>query len=806
MGLFDLLDNPIVLWALGLVALLFVYRFVADRVRVRVPGGGFSAQDLASHALGPRWAERKLERQIETLKKQDNYLAAGKLLEDHERYAEAAEAYVEGQEYWAAAATYERMGRAERAAELYLQAGDHKKSAALFTSAGKPARAAALFLEKGNSLEAARLFALAGQWGTAAELYEKSGYPLRAAEAWDKDGKPLKAAENYEKHFMENVSFSTTYSATATPSKEQQSALLAGRLFVKAGALDRAVTAFGKGGYHKEAAETLLELGQPKRAAELFLRAEDNERAAAAFDAAGESVRAATLRGEAAFKADRHAEAAAFFLAGRDYLRAAELYESIGMMAEAAHAYEVGESWAAAGGVYLRAGLEERAAAAYERAGEFETAASLYEKRGQLEKAAELFGRAGRTFKSGEAAARAGDPEKAIALLQRVAASDEHHREATELLARLFIETGRPALARERVAKALGGEGVGQGNLDLYYWLALAEAAAGRRDEALSIFKGIQAEDLGFRDVTARVAALASTAPSAPLAPPAPAPAAAPAPAPAAAPNAAAPGASAAPAPASPAQPPSASLRAPRFVPREEKARGPLGTVFRGEDLTDGRSVAMRIIPRDLLADRELLSALAADLKAAAAFSHPNVVKVIAFMEWQGQRCVVTEWVEGRNFAEAIASGRRLGFQQVHALGRVGAQVLGQLHGRGIVHGSVRPSNVMVASGVIKLADLGLGRLALAHPRAGSYHSPEGGLTPADDLYSLCGVLYHLLTGVHPGTQPQGAAMPLPSQLAPGVPEAMDKLLLRGLHPRPELRPDSAEALLRELREMVKIG
>jgi hypothetical protein len=48
--------------------------------------------------------------------------------------------------------------------------------------------------------------------------------------------------------------------------------------------------------------------------------------------------------------------------------------------------------------------------------------------------------------------------------------------------------------------------------------------------------------------------------------------------------------------------------------------------------------------------------------------------------------------------------------------------------------------------------------------------------------------------------------MPLPSQLASGVPEAMDKLLLRGLHPRPELRPESAEALLRELREMVKIG
>jgi len=67
-------------------------------------------------------------------------------------------------------------------------------------------------------------------------------------------------------------------------------------------------------------------------------------------------------------------------------------------------------------------------------------------------------------------------------------------------------------------------------------------------------------------------------------------------------------------------------------------------------------------------------------------------------------------------------------------------------------------------------------------------------------------VMYHLLTGTHPLSQPQGVGLPLPSQLAPGVPEAMDKLLIRGLHPRPELRLGSASDVLRELRDMVKIG
>jgi len=785
--LFGLLDNPYVPWVVGLGALLLGYRFLADRLRLRIPGVP-SSKDLLSRILGPRFAEKKLEREIARLKKQDNHLAAGKLLEDSGRLAEAAEAYVEGREYWAAASTLEKLGRAERAAELYLQAGDHKKGAALFTSAGKPARAAALFLEKGNNLEAARLFGLSGQWTTAAELYEKSGYPLRAAEAWEKDGKPLKAAEAYEKHFMENVSFSTTYSSTA-PTAENKTALQAGRLFEKAGQLDRAVTAYSKGGYHQQAAEALLRLGQPGKAAELFLRAEDHERAAVAFEQAGDIVRAATLRGEKAFKADRPAEAAAWFVKGGDYLRAAELYESVGMMAEAAGAYEAGESWAAAGSVYIRAGLESRAAAAYEKAGELETAATLYEQLGEVARAADLYGRAGLSFKSGAVSARAGEREKAIALLQRVVPGDENHRAATELLARLFIETSRPALALERVRKAIAGEPISAANLDLYYWMALAHEAAGARAEALAQLKQIQAEDLQFRDVNERAARLSVAVPAT-AAPPAPAPA------------------PTAPVASAPAAVPVAApvARAPRFVPKEEIARGPLGAVWRGEDTADGRGVAMRMIPAALVAPAGLLPALTADLKVASQVSHPNLVKVIAFMEWKGERCLVTEHVAGRNFAEAIASGRRLGFQQVHALGRIVAQVLGVVHGKGLVHGSVRPSNVMVAAGVIKLADLGLGRLAQSVNAPPSYHAPEGGLGAAEDLYALSAVMYHLLTGTHPLSQPQGVGLPLPSQLSPGVPEAMDKLLLRGLHPRPELRLASADDLVRELREMVKFG
>ena len=220
--LFDLLDNPYVPWVVGLVRpvpRLPLPRGPPAPPRARRRPAG---EDLVSRVLGPRFAEKKLEREVARLKKQDNYLAAGKLLEDVGPAGRGGRGLPRGPGVLGGG-VHLREARAARSARpsSTSRPATTRRGRPSSPSAGKPARAAALFLEKGNNLEAARLFALAGQWGTAAELYEKSGYPLRAAEAWEKDGKPLKAAEAYEKHFMENVSFSTTYSSTA-PATEQQ--------------------------------------------------------------------------------------------------------------------------------------------------------------------------------------------------------------------------------------------------------------------------------------------------------------------------------------------------------------------------------------------------------------------------------------------------------------------------------------------------------------------------------------------------------------------------------------------------------
>jgi serine/threonine protein kinase len=220
----------------------------------------------------------------------------------------------------------------------------------------------------------------------------------------------------------------------------------------------------------------------------------------------------------------------------------------------------------------------------------------------------------------------------------------------------------------------------------------------------------------------------------------------------------------------------------------------------------NGRSIALRFLDPSVAATPDLLAAVAADVKAAAAFADRHVAKVLALVRVDGRAAIVGELVQGKSLAEPLASGARMNVTQVHGLGRVLAQTLVALHAAGLVHGSVQPSNVVVAGGLVKLTDLGLGRLAQRRPPAQSYRMAGLQYDRAGDLYDLATLLYHLLTGVHPRSLAQGAALPLPSTYTPATPEAMDRLLVRCLHPRADLRLDTAEAVLAELKDMVKIG
>jgi len=127
----------------------------------------------------------------------------------------------------------------------------------------------------------------------------------------------------------------------------------------------------------------------------------------------------------------------------------------------------------------------------------------------------------------------------------------------------------------------------------------------------------------------------------------------------------------------------------------------------------------------------------------------------------------------------AVSAGQRR--RAVEALGRALAAAVAHVHECGLAHGSIRPSNIMLAGGAVRITDLGLGRLYDAIGPDTPYRAPERGLSPAADVYSLGSVLYHALTGRAPdGERPE----------APGE---VGALLAACQDPDPTARPTAAE-------------
>jgi len=734
-------------YAVVAALLYFGWKAVAPRLKFRVPN--LTMDDVATRMLGDKYQTGKVERQAAKEAKAGNYMEAGRIYEEAGMTQQAIDAYLKGEEYMAAAFVLEQMpGKAEKAGEYFLKAGDYKKAAEVFTTAGKPGKAAPLFEEKGNNLEAARLYALAQQWDKAAALFVKSGYPIKAAEAFEKKGDFMKAAESYEKHFMENVTFSTTYSG-APPASEMKNAFKAGQLYEKAGAPEKAREIYLRGSFFKQAAQVCASLGQFEKAAEYLLRAEDLAGAADAFEKGGDAVKAANYRGEVAFKAGKLAEAAASFRKGQDYQRSAELFEQVGMLKEAGGAYEEADSFGAAGAVYVRAGLKDKAAACYERSGEYETSAKLYEESGNGVKAAELYDKAGLTFKSGITAAAAGQTQKAIALLQRVVASDEHYADATEKLAELFVQSGNVSLAIERLEKALAGKPTSAENLSLYYWLGRAQEAAQARPIALAIYKKILAEDFEYKDVVSRAKAIESGKGAAP---PASGPSLANVPAAGTAPFAA-------------SVPAITELkgRIGKYEIRKPLGRGAMGMVYAAYDTVLERDVALKVMVAAIAHDHDLKMRFEREAKAVAKLNHQNIVTVHDLgYHVDGSPFIAMELLAGDDLLALLRQ------KQAPTLDRrvtILMQVLSALsaaHEAGIVHRDIKPANIFVTKdGPAKLMDFGVARLMSAQVTdtgavvgTADYMSPEqvrgAKVDSRSDLFSVGSVFFELVSGRRP--------------------------------------------------------
>ncbi len=228
---------------------------------------------------------------------------------------------------------------------------------------------------------------------------------------------------------------------------------------------------------------------------------------------------------------------------------------------------------------------------------------------------------------------------------------------------------------------------------------------------------------------------------------------------------------------------------------------GGMGEVYRAMDTRLGRTVAIKLLARELTANLAYRLRFLQEARAVSALNHPNIVVLYDISSHDGADFLVMEYVAGRSLKELIPP-EGLVFEQVLNLGSQVASALGAAHAAGIVHRDVKPANILVTdSQVVKVLDFGIAKL----PHDGTvthltgpgqvmgtvaYMSPEqtrGEETDASsDVFSLGCVLYQAATGQMPFGGVSALAVmheiatadpPAPSTVQPGVPAAFDALI-----------------------------
>src|SRR4051794_6109139 len=185
-----------------------------------------------------------------------------------------------------------------------------------------------------------------------------------------------------------------------------------------------------------------------------------------------------------------------------------------------------------------------------------------------------------------------------------------------------------------------------------------------------------------------------------------------------------------------------------------------MAVVYRAEDLTLGRTVAVKILREQFGSEPEFLERFGREARAAARLNHPNIIAVYDVGQDGLSNYIVMEYVEGKDLREMIRDQGALPPEQIVDLGCQIAAALEYAHRTGLIHRDIKSQNVLVTGeGKVKVADFGIAlargqeSITQAGMVIGSVHymAPEQaeGLptTTASDVYSLGVVLYELATG-----------------------------------------------------------
>jgi serine/threonine protein kinase len=271
---------------------------------------------------------------------------------------------------------------------------------------------------------------------------------------------------------------------------------------------------------------------------------------------------------------------------------------------------------------------------------------------------------------------------------------------------------------------------------------------------------------------------------------------------------------------------------------------GGMGRVHLAEEIGTGRRVAVKVLRRELMGQPELVAQFLRTVEAVRALEHPNLAGVIeSGTLLDGRPYLVMEYLQGRDLRTLLGETPAFDCPRAIDLSRQLCAGLAALHGAGIVHLDLKPSNVLIARGldgseVAKVLDFGIAVKEMTPPSAlrppllqtgprsrvtwlplgaPEYWSPEQAMgRPVDgrsDVYALGTMMYELLTGATPfGSHTLSELIeqhvhlaPRPLVQPPGlpvIPEELKAIVLRCLAKDPEKRFQRAEDVDAALAEV----
>ena len=252
--------------------------------------------------------------------------------------------------------------------------------------------------------------------------------------------------------------------------------------------------------------------------------------------------------------------------------------------------------------------------------------------------------------------------------------------------------------------------------------------------------------------------------------------------------------------------------------------RGAMGVIHLARDESLDRRVAIKFIHPALL-DAKLRTQFAAEARAMARVSHPNVLQIHAFGEHHNAPYFVMEFVEGQTVAQWLKNaGSPPDLDVALSILDGICQGVAAIHAADTIHYDLKPSNILLDANLCpRVADLGVAAICRRGQRSRppivgtpQYMAPEVvfqkelemPLRTRADVYSLGCVAYELLTSRPPFDPAKGrillqhvtAPAPPPSSRRRGLPKSLDDVILRALAKDPSDRTPTAQAFRRELR------